>query len=230
MRAAELAPPVLRAALCVVVLVLPLEPVPYAEVVRLFAVPFALGFLLRVFTTTLWVRLVWAAFAAPGGPAVNGELLGLAAMCTALFMSGAGPWSLDARLAARAPRLARPMPAYVGFVLRVGLALALVTQGLLLLLFAPLLYQALGLAWLAWGAALALGVFTGWAALTAAPLLLLGAPFDPALAPLAMGAVALALLAQPGERIAFDPRLERRGGLFPTLRREVVLEERGGRP
>jgi hypothetical protein len=223
MRSHDLVPVLLRASLIALVLLDPLPPVPYPDIVRLFSVGLALGLLTRVYSATLVVRFVWAAAAQPGGMAVNGELLGMAGFALALTLLGPGKLSLDAKLR---ERLARPVLArYAPYALRISLALALLTQGLLLLASPVLLLQALGTLWLALGAAVALGLLTGWTALVAAPALLLALQFGfTRSVPLALGALALALAADAW--FGLDAWLARRGGLFPSVDHEVVLARR----
>jgi len=223
MQSKDLVPVLLRASLIALVLLDPLPPVPYPDIVRLFTIGLALGLLTRVYSATLVVRFVWAAAVQPGGLAVNGELLAMAGFALALALLGPGQLSLDAKLRAR---LARPVAErFVPYALRISLALALLTQGTLLLFTGAFLAQAVGAVWLVLGLAVACGFLTGWAALASALALPLALRFGfTRSVPLALGALALALAADSW--FALDAWLARRGGLFPSVEQEVVLERR----
>jgi hypothetical protein len=152
--------------------------------------------------------------------------VGLAGAATALALLGPGPWSAGTRLRLRRGRdVLAPARRYAPFALRLALAAPLLGGGLVLMR-GPLLAQALGVAWVLGGFAVALGFLAPWAGLYAALALPLAVPLgaSPAWAGLALAGFALMFM--DDERLALDGRLTRRGGLFPTVRSEVVLGER----
>ena len=113
--------------------------------------------------------------------------------------------------------------AYAVFALRLALALPLLTGGMALLR-GPVLAQALGVAWLAGGLLLALGLLTPWVALYAALAMPLALRFGGSAAWVGLAVAALALALADDDRLSLDGLLAPRGGLFPTLRVEVLLE------
>lgn len=172
----------------------------------------------RVSSADLALVLVGAGVAV----ALSAALVGRTATPALLALAGLGV-ALALMLAGRRGATAGR---YGAFALRVALSLALLGGGMVLLR-APLpLAQALGAAWVAGGAALALGFLTPWAALYASlafPLIVPAGFYVPA--GLALAALGLALT--DDDLLSVDKLLRGRGGLFPTFRREVVLEPLG---
>lgn len=114
---------------------------------------------------------------------------------------------------------------YATFTLRIALAIALL-GGATLLWDAGLMAQAVAVVWAAGGLALALGFLTPWAALYAALFLPVALRFGGGFAWLGLASAALGLALSDDDTLAADAWLARRGGVFPVVRREVVVEPR----
>ncbi|HEV8359676.1 MAG TPA: hypothetical protein VGR28_04385 [Candidatus Thermoplasmatota archaeon] len=153
--------------------------------------------------------------------------LGFIIAVAGLFLGRWAPPALAATLGLGAGLLLllSPRERYGPFALRVALAVALLAGGHLLTGAPLLLVAALGVAWMAVGVALALGFLTPWSALVAAIAFLLLLPYG-YLAPAGFAVAALGLALLDDDTLALDARLARRGGLFPSVRHEVVLERR----
>jgi hypothetical protein len=118
---------------------------------------------------------------------------------------------------------------YATFALRIAVAMPLLLGFPLLSAPNPLV-AALGFAWALGAVGVALGLFAPWAGLYAALAFPLALPVGGVPAYLALSLGALALAVTTDDTLSVDGWLRaRRGGLFPTLRTEVVLEERPGR-
>jgi hypothetical protein len=109
------------------------------------------------------------------------------------------------------------------FALRMAIALLLLAEGHLLAAQGPLLVQAVGVVWMAVGIAVAAGFLAAWAAVVAALVLPLALRAG-LVAPAAFALAALALALSDDDTLALDAWLARRGGLFPVVKQEVVVE------
>lgn len=194
------------------------------------AAPLLLGLATRPAAALAALAFAAAALAPPDVPTMVAAL-GLAALAAVLAREGGGALALDAPLARRAPGLARLLapaqaPAYRAFGYRLALAFVLLTAGALLVLRGASPAQAVGLGWLIGGVGIALGLLLPWSAAWSALWLPIAVRLTDQGAWLGLGLCALALAFVEDDRVSVDAPLHRRGGLLPTVRREVVLERR----
>lgn len=240
--ARDVPPLLLRIGLAFIALTLPLgllprDPLPLWWV----AIPLALGLFTRAFATLAVLGFATTAFAYLGDIPTFIAVFALAGVARILYVEGPGalavdPLPLRAWLRLGPPGKAAALGAagfarqrtfyadYRAYTYRMPLAFILLTAGLLFLLRGTVLVQALGVAWLAVGLAIAIGFLTPWAAVVAAFAFPLAAPATGQWFWLGLGLCVLALAFVEDDRVSLDRRLRRRGGLFPTMRREVVLE------
>jgi len=212
--------------------------------------PFGVLLVIGLFTRVATVATVLGALKALSvalTPANVLLTLGIAALARRIRTQGSGPLAVDPlpwrdwfprvdwdRLATLGRRLVKTRAGYYeqysAFSLRLPLAFVLMPVGLSFVLGGTFPVALLGVAWMAVGAVVALGLLTPWAALAAAFVFPLAVPATGSTLWFAMAFGGLALAFIDDDRVSLDERLKRRGGLFPRVRREVVLEPAPVRP
>lgn len=206
--------------------------------------PFGVLLVLGLFTRLATVATVLAALKALSvalNPANFLLTLGVAALARRVRTQGAGPLALDPlpfrewfpavpwdRLVGWAKRATKARSGYYAtysaFSLRLPLAFTMMPVGVSFLVRGPFAAQLLGVVFLGVGAFVAAGFLTPWAALAAALVMPLAVPLtgNGLWFALAWGALALAFI--DDTRVSVDQHLRKRGGLFPRVTREVVVE------
>lgn len=211
--------------------------------------PFGILLVLGLFTRIATVATVLAALKALSLAFIPSNfllILGVAALARRVRTLGSGPLALDPlpfrewfpalpwdQWVTSAKKLAKTRSGYYAtysaFSLRIPLAFVLMPVGVSFAVRGPFPVQLLGFVFIAVGAVVALGFLTPWAALAAALVFPLAVPVTGQGLWFAMSFGALALMFIDDTRVSVDQHLRRRGGLFPRVKREVVLEPMPGR-